>query len=76
MKPSAGVFKTNIRAGRLLEALAQGVRHEQDWWYVSVRPSQEPDKQFEYYEALAEVEMEVLKAENIIVLLLPTPAAQ
>ena len=29
--------------GANLEALPQGVRHEQDWWYVSVRPSVEPE---------------------------------
>ncbi|MDQ2798474.1 MAG: hypothetical protein M3Y13_02390 [Armatimonadota bacterium] len=60
--------------GANLTALPQSVRHEQDWWYVNVRPDKEPPKQFEYYEALAEVETEMLTQENIIVLLLPTPA--
>lgn len=60
--------------GATLKALAQGVRHEQDWWYVNVRPDKEPPKRYEYYEALAEVETEMLTQENIIVLLLPTPA--
>ncbi len=59
-----------------LEALPQGVRHEQDWWYVSVRPDKEPAKDWEYFEALAEVEMEMLTQENILVLILPTPAEQ
>jgi hypothetical protein len=59
-----------------LEALPQGVRHEQDWWYVSVRPDKEPAKDWEYFEALAEVEMEMLTQENILVLILPTPAGQ
>ncbi len=59
-----------------LEALPQGVRHEQDWWYVSVRPDKEPAKDWEYFEALAEVEMEMLTQENVLVLILPTPAGQ
>ncbi len=69
-------LKDKHPGGANLEVVPQGVRHEQDWWYVSVRPDKEPAKEFEYYEALAEVELEVLKAENIIVLLLPTPAEQ
>ena len=55
-----------------MEALTQGVRHEQDWWYVPVRPSLEPPRRYEYYEALADVETNMLTQENIIVLLLPT----
>lgn len=57
--------------GATLEALAQGVRHEQDWWYVSVRPSVEPARRYEYYEALADVEAALEESEHLTVLLLP-----
>ncbi len=45
---------------------------EQDWWYVSVRPSVEPERRYEYYEALADVENALEEAEHLTVLLLPT----
>lgn len=61
--------------GVTLEALAQGVRHEQDWWYVPVRPSVEPARCYEYYEVLADVEAALEESEHLTVLLLPsTPA--
>jgi hypothetical protein len=58
-------------SGLTLEVDEQGVRQEQYWWYVPVRPSQEPPKLFEYYEALAEVEGEIEENENLTVLLVP-----
>ena len=58
--------------GATLEALTQGVRHEQDWWYVPVRPSFEPPRQYEYYEALADAEGELEDTEHLTVLFLPT----
>lgn len=57
--------------GATLEVLPQGVRQDREWWYVPIRPSIQPPKRFEYYEALATVEQEVQKFENITVLLLP-----
>lgn len=58
--------------GIVLEVVPQGVRHEQEWWYVPVRPDVQPAKRFEYYEALAGVETELQKSEHLTVLLLPT----
>jgi len=58
--------------GATLEALTQGVCHEQDWRYVSVRPSVEPQRRYEYYEALADVENALEEGEHLTVLLLPT----
>ncbi len=58
--------------GAVLEVVAQGVRQEQDWWYVSIRPSIQPTRRYEYYEALANVEKELLKSEHLTVLLVPT----
>ncbi len=64
-------IKDRHPGGAVLEVLPEGVRHEQDWWYVSVRPDFQPPKRFEYYEALAEVEAELQKSENLTVLLVP-----
>ena len=68
----ARYLKDKHPGGATLEALTQGVRHEQDWWYVPVRPSVEPKRRYEYYEALAEVENDLEEAEHLTVLLLPT----
>ncbi len=61
--------------GATLEALAQGVRHEQDWWYVPVRPSVGPARRYEYYEVLADVEAALEESEHLTVLLLPSKPA-
>jgi hypothetical protein len=58
--------------GIVLEVVTQGVRHEQEWWYVPVRPNVQPMRRFEYYEALAGVERELQKSEHLTVLLVPT----
>lgn len=57
--------------GITLEVLDQGVRHEESWWYVPVRPSQEPAKRYQYYEALADVEGELEEQEKLTVVLIP-----
>lgn len=58
--------------GAVLEVVAQGVRQDQEWWYVPVRPSVQPSRRYEYYEALAGVEKELQKSEHLTVLLVPT----
>ena len=65
-------LKDKHPGGATLEALTQGVRHEQDWWYVPVRPSFEPPRRYEYYEALADAEGELEDTEHLTVLFLPT----
>ena len=65
-------LKDKHPGGATLEALTQGVRHEQDWWYVPVRPSFEPPRRYEYYEALADAEEVLEDEENLTVLFLPT----
>ncbi len=57
--------------GATLEVLTEGIRHEQEWWYVPIRPSVQPARRYEYYETLAEVENEVQKSEHLTVLLVP-----
>ena len=58
--------------GAVLEVVAEGVRQDQEWWYVPVRPSVQPPRRYEYYEALAGVEKELQKSERLTVLLVPT----
>lgn len=62
--------------GTNLEVLAEGVRHEQEWWYVPVRPNRQPEKRFEYYEALADVERRLLQEQHYTVLLVPVIAPE
>ena len=64
-------IKDQHPGGAVLEVLTEGVRHDQDWWYVSVRPDFQPPKRFEYYEALAAAEEELQRLENLTVLLVP-----
>ncbi len=58
--------------GAVLEVVTQGVRQDQDWWYVPIRPNVQPTKRYEYYETLADVEKELQKSEHLTVLLVPT----
>ena len=57
--------------GATLEVLTTGIRHDQEWWYVPIKPSIQPARRYEYYETLAEVENELQKSEHITVLLIP-----
>jgi hypothetical protein len=52
-----------------LEVVEQGIRHEDGWWRVPVRPSTWPKKRYEYYEALAEIESELQEKEKLNVLI-------
>ena len=56
--------------GAQLEVLTQGVRQDQDWRCVMVRPDKQPAKRYEYYEALADAEVQLLE-EGLTVLLAP-----
>lgn len=58
--------------GLTLEVVEQGIRKEEYWWYVPVRPNVEPVKRYEYYEALADVEEALDENENLTVFLVPT----
>ena len=58
--------------GANLEVVPEGVYQDREWWHVSVRRSIYSPKRFEYYEALATLEQELLKFENLIVLFVPT----
>ena len=60
--------------GITLEVAPDGVRWDEFWWRVRVRPSQEPAKLFEYYEALADIEEELEAREQLRVFLSPSDA--
>ncbi len=62
--------------GVTLEVVPAGVRQDQDWWYVPVRPSFKPPKRYEYYESLSEVEIELQRSKQLTVLLVPTAPLQ
>ncbi len=57
--------------GITISIIEQGVRNDQNWWYVPVRADREPRKTYEYYEALAEIEDDLKSKEKLDVLLVP-----
>lgn len=64
-------IKDQHPCGATFEVMVQGIRKERSWWYVPVRPSVEPVKRYEYYEALADVEEALAEHENLTVFLVP-----
>jgi hypothetical protein len=58
--------------GIAIDVIEEGIRRQNGSWYVPVRPSVQPPKTFEYYEALAEVESELEENEQVSVLLVPS----
>lgn len=61
--------------GASLEVVDAGVRKKPYWWEVPIRPSREPKKLYQYYEALADIEDEVEEQEKVRVFLVPTNGA-
>jgi hypothetical protein len=57
--------------GVTIDVVDQEIRHEDDYWHVPVRPSTQPPRTFEYYDALAEVESELSEKEHLKVWLVP-----
>lgn len=66
--------------GVTIEVVRGGVRRQDDYWYVPVRPSAQPPRMYEYYEVLAEVEATLEEEEQLQVFLVPVlptePAAK
>jgi hypothetical protein len=58
-----------------IDVIENDIRQQNGFWYITVRPSTQPSKTFEYYEALAEVESEIEENENVNVLLMPSMPA-
>ena len=59
------------RPGWTLELLDAGIRQEDDWWYIPVRPGNETRRTVEYYDILAQVEGELQDEMHLNVLLVP-----
>src|SRR5437016_3118895 len=57
--------------GMTLEVDPQRIRKREHEWQVVVRPSEEPPKLSEYYEALADVETALEACEQLKVFLVP-----
>jgi len=54
-----------------LEILEEGVRREDGWWYVPIRPGQITDRGMEYYDLLAQIEEDLMDEKKLNVLLVP-----
>jgi hypothetical protein len=54
--------------GLMLEVVEEGIQKGENWWRVPVRPSAWPEKLYEYYEAMAEVEEDILENDNLNIL--------
>ena len=48
-----------------------GVKQDDDWWYVLVQPDREDIPAYDYYGRLAEAEINLKDAEHVNVLLVP-----
>ncbi len=59
------------RPGWRVEVVRKGIRQEDDWWYVPVRPDQETLRTIQYYDLLAEVEEELQDEQDLSILLVP-----
>ena len=59
-------------SGLTLEVVEDEVRKIDTWWQVPVRPSAWPEKTFELYDTLAEVETAIQEDKHLNILLAPT----
>ena len=57
--------------GYRLEVIDDGVKHDDDWWYVLVQPDREEIYSYDYYGRLAEAEIDLKDSEHVNVLLVP-----
>ena len=52
-----------------MDVVEDGIRKEDHWWYVPIRPSAWPRTMFELYEALADVEEDLEEHQQLKVFL-------
>jgi hypothetical protein len=57
--------------GVTLDVAPEGIRRQDEYWYIPVLPSRQPPKMYEYYEALAEVEATLEENEQLQIWLVP-----
>jgi hypothetical protein len=65
-------LKKHQPGGVSLDVIEGEAQRRDDFWWVGVRPSAQPPKMYEYYEALAEVEASLEENEHLQVQLVPT----
>lgn len=58
--------------GYTLQVVKDGVRHENEWWYVPVTPSKPGVRAHEYAELLTRAENQLQAELSVKVLLIPT----
>ena len=54
-----------------LEMLEEGIRREDGWWFVPVRPGQKRERGFEYYDLVARIEEELQDEKDLNIALMP-----
>ena len=59
------------REGYRLNVLADGIKKDDDWWYVLVRPDKQNIRSYDYYGRLAEAEIDLKDKEHVKILLVP-----
>jgi hypothetical protein len=64
-------LKNEHPGGATLSIVPEGIRQDDDWWYVPVKSDRIPDRLFEYYEALANVESQIEEDNQVTVLFIP-----
>ena len=62
-----------------LSVVPEATREEDDWWYVGIKPNRQIRRQYDYYNVLAEVELEIedefeTKNPELNILLVPVSA--
>ena len=54
-----------------LNVVRQGIRQDDDWWYVLIQPSNDNIRAFDYAGRLAEAEQDIQELEHLNILLVP-----
>ena len=49
----------HMPADYTIDIVNEAVRQDDDWWYITVKPSKSDVKRYDYYNVLAEVEREI-----------------
>ena len=65
-------IREQIDAPGAIEILDEGVRSENEWWYVPVKRKSDLPKTYEYYDLLATLEERLDEEKNLNVLFVPT----
>jgi hypothetical protein len=75
-EPSAAFIASRVReylrdskpGGVTLDVDESHIHRIDSWWRVPIRPSRWPERMFEFYEVLAEIESEIQEREHLDVI--------